>query len=195
MSDVGDGWTEADFEAYVGDWITPDHPFARRGGGDIHLYFIQSEHGGPIKIGTAMDPVKRRNQLQTGYPHRLVLTSFVWVARSTERRVHALFAKWRLTGEWFEAIPALAAIARAQPDPKFADVVLDYVPATTHRVPDDVTERSLRTGRNRRDFDAMHANPDQGYVKPSDSGVPLTRVPRLDPYESWISPPHPQRVS
>lgn len=72
-----------------------------------HVYFIQGEHGGPIKIGytggrSRLNPAAHRlSKLQQSSPVRLVVLG-VWPARrEQEGRLHAVFAADRLHGEWF----------------------------------------------------------------------------------------------
>lgn len=90
------------------------------------VYFIQAQHGGPIKIGIATDPPARLEQLQCGNPHRLVLRHVqpTHDARTAERTLHQLFAPYRMVGEWFRAVPPLANIARAIPED--GDEVVQY---------------------------------------------------------------------
>lgn len=116
----------------------------KRGGGETFLYFVQAENGGPIKIGLALDPEKRLAQLQTGHPERLVLCEVVWVTRSFERRLHTLFAAYRLHGEWFRAHPVLAHIAHAEPDPALADEPFEYPRTSALDVGDLLSDRFSR---------------------------------------------------
>lgn len=93
-----------------------------------HVYFIQAEHGGPVKIGKALDPVARLAQIQSGNPYRLVVRHAEPVVSgySAERALHQIFRDYRMCGEWFRAHPALAAIGRCIPDEDLADEPLDY---------------------------------------------------------------------
>lgn len=74
------------------------------------VYFIQSERGGPIKIGRAINPEQRLKQCQTGSPERLVLLAVISGGRDLERSLHARFAASRLRGEWFKPTPELIAL-------------------------------------------------------------------------------------
>ena len=94
------------------------------------IYFIQPVDGGPIKIGRADDPVARRAEIQVGNWLRLRLTRCVVAEAIMEARLHAVFAKLCVGGEWFRAHPALAAIAEAipDPDPELSDLVITPSP-------------------------------------------------------------------
>lgn len=61
-------------------------------------YFIE---GGPfIKIGSAISPLKRLKELQTGNPYTLRLLA---VIADDERWLHWKFSHLRARGEWFRA--------------------------------------------------------------------------------------------
>lgn len=63
-------------------------------------YFIQSEGGGPIKIGfTTREPEQRLLQLQTGAPTKLRIVGLIPCNR--EKELHKKFAKHHSHGEWF----------------------------------------------------------------------------------------------
>ena len=80
-----------------------------------HVYFIQAEHGGPVKIGTAKCAHDRLCGLQTGYPYRLVIRGILRNAgRPTERQLHSQFAECRLQGEWFDPTPELEALMNSR---------------------------------------------------------------------------------
>lgn len=99
--------------------FTLDPPFT-------YIYFIQAEHGGPIKIGKADDPVKRRAQLQCGNPYPLCIRRAVIDHPMEEWRLHKVFHELRLEGEWFQPHPSLAAIADAIPDQTLAGTPIIY---------------------------------------------------------------------
>lgn len=71
------------------------------------VYFVQSEHGGPIKIGHAEDLAKRLVGLQTSRPDRLVVLAAATGTIADERTIHDRFAGSREKGEWFSATPEL----------------------------------------------------------------------------------------
>ena len=65
-----------------------------------YVYFIGPEHG-PIKIGTAIDPYGRINNLQVGCVDQLHLYAMVEGDRYVERQFHAEFCRDKMRGEWF----------------------------------------------------------------------------------------------
>ena len=66
-------------------------------------YFIQSEDGGPIKIGfTTKEPEHRLCQLQTGSPTKLRIVGLLPVDR--EKDLHKKFANHHSHGEWFNPV-------------------------------------------------------------------------------------------
>jgi hypothetical protein len=82
------------------------------------VYFVQAEHGGPIKIGyTEGAPQKRVASLQTASPARLRLVTYTVGDREKEREIHNRFSRARLNGEWFSAdadgLPELIAYYQA----------------------------------------------------------------------------------
>lgn len=87
----------------------------------MHLYIIQSDVNGCIKVGRADDPTARLYQLQTGSPYRLKLLKVIWGGGDIERTLHKQLQKHglriRKDGEWFTS-NALAYL----PD----DIMLDY---------------------------------------------------------------------
>lgn len=76
------------------------------------VYFIQSEQGGPIKIGSTTDTRKRLRELQTGSPTRLMLIGLVEGSEDYERELHRKFFHLRLEGEWFLNGPELIDFVR-----------------------------------------------------------------------------------
>jgi excisionase family DNA binding protein len=71
------------------------------------VYFIQAESGGLIKIGTALDPLVRLINLQSGSPLRLVILGCLRGGRTLEQALHREFAGQRQHFEWFEPNPAI----------------------------------------------------------------------------------------
>lgn len=68
------------------------------------VYFIQS--GGFIKIGVAVNVLKRVKDLQTGNPNNISLVAHINArskqhAYSIENQLHRKFASYNKTGEWF----------------------------------------------------------------------------------------------
>lgn len=71
------------------------------------IYFIEMEGSGAIKIGftAADDAARRMAQLQTGQPAKLSLVGTIAGGQDAERAMHAEFAAYRCSGEWFEGPP------------------------------------------------------------------------------------------
>jgi len=72
----------------------------------MYVYFIRSGKKGAIKIGKSNNPEKRVKELQTGNPYKLYLIAFIHCeteegAIKLERKIHRLFKKRRMIGEWF----------------------------------------------------------------------------------------------
>lgn len=85
------------------------------------VYFLQSETGGPIKIGVAEHATARLAEIQRMSPVRLRLVGLIaFGGYVLERTLHAMFADARLHGEWFEPTPELLAFiaenASSSPD-------------------------------------------------------------------------------
>lgn len=70
--------------------------------GVCYCYVIQAGHGGPIKIGKAIDPAKRIAGLQTAFPYQIEVRLLLFGGAETERFLHVLLADYRLNGEWFD---------------------------------------------------------------------------------------------
>tara|TARA_B100001094_G_C18024945_1_gene717072 strand:- start:500 stop:787 length:288 start_codon:yes stop_codon:yes gene_type:complete len=67
-----------------------------------HLYFIQSDKTGMIKIGRSLNPQKRLKQLQTGNPNNLKIIYVFKKQGHLETYLHQYLDKWRCKGEWFK---------------------------------------------------------------------------------------------
>lgn len=71
------------------------------------VYFIVAEQVNRMKIGVAVDPVKRLNSHRGSSPVELTLWGFIkmqtWdAARMAEQRLHRSLRQYRIKGEWFE---------------------------------------------------------------------------------------------
>ena len=68
------------------------------------LYFIQADEDGPVKVGTAINPVGRMAGFQTGNHHQLHLRRKVWIHPLSEREIHSrvLNPSLRIRNEWYE---------------------------------------------------------------------------------------------
>lgn len=142
-----------------------------------YIYFAQGVDGGPIKIGyTAQQPIKRLKALQTAHHTELRLTRFVEGTREMESNLHKLFASHRIRGEWFEAVPPLADLANAIPEPGPNVIQYPKAPARKLRPP-----RPPRWGIDEAkvdlaDFQALHAFPDEDeIIRRIDAGMPANR--------------------
>jgi T5orf172 domain len=106
------GWLEAHSPQHVhGEthvhydsctWTTPgEYTPAEDGPG--YVYFIENTHDSLIKIGKSRDPEKRLRSLQTGsgFALKLIARKFVPKMLEAEQRLHELFEKDQLEGEWF----------------------------------------------------------------------------------------------
>lgn len=68
----------------------------------VSIYFVQSQSGGPIKIGSAQNSERRLKDLRAMNPLPLVLLGTYSARRIDEFDVHEAFKEFRLHGEWFE---------------------------------------------------------------------------------------------
>lgn len=68
-----------------------------------HLYFIQSDVTGAIKIGRTENPGRRLKQLQTGSPHALRIILVLPDRGTEETRFHRMMRGYETGGgeEWF----------------------------------------------------------------------------------------------
>jgi hypothetical protein len=90
----------------------PEIRGTKAGGRTDDLYFIQAEHGGPIKIGRAACIETRMETLQVGSPYRLVCIGHISYGGSEEAALHRRFHALRLHGEWFEPSKKLLSYIR-----------------------------------------------------------------------------------
>lgn len=72
-------------------------------GPSSYVYAIRAGEDGPVKIGTTInDPRRRLAELQTGAHEQLSLIWHYFGGLLAERHLHAMFADFRLRGEWFD---------------------------------------------------------------------------------------------
>ena len=85
-------------------------PFSRKNIGR-HLYIIQADRTGSVKIGRSNDPEQRLKSLQTGNPHLLKLILVLKDKGYLETSLHRRLTRGKTNGgeEWFEynALPEL----------------------------------------------------------------------------------------
>ena len=69
-----------------------------------HLYIIQSDQTGALKIGRSKNPKNRLKQLQTGSPYKLKLLVSVNDKGHLEKRLHERLKNYKAAckGEWFD---------------------------------------------------------------------------------------------
>jgi hypothetical protein len=70
------------------------------------VYFVRIAKG-PIKIGRAVNVLRRVANLQTSQPYPLQLIGHIAGGREREREIHLRFKHRRLNGEWFDPAPDL----------------------------------------------------------------------------------------
>ena len=77
------------------------------------IYFIAARELGRVKIGyTDKCPKRRLKALQIGCPTELELEATAEGGQVFEQKVHRIFSKFRLHGEWFQLDPAIEAAIR-----------------------------------------------------------------------------------
>lgn len=81
----------------------------------MYIYFIQKQKGGPVKIGSAVNPAQRLAAIQGMNPDPLRLLGIAAGGIGAERRVHESFAESRLHGEWFEPTERLLTLIEKLP--------------------------------------------------------------------------------
>lgn len=73
------------------------------------VYFIQAEHGGPIKIGYSANPQNRLAALQTSSPWKLRILALTPGNRWDEDNLHRRLGAHHLRGDWFIDCEAVLA--------------------------------------------------------------------------------------
>ena len=66
------------------------------------VYMIQAGENGPVKIGKAERPALRLREIQRLNHAKLRIIRLFEGGRAEERRLHQIFAAFRMHGEWFE---------------------------------------------------------------------------------------------
>jgi hypothetical protein len=75
------------------------------------VYVLGDTATGDVKIGTAVDVLRRLAQLQSGNPRPLVLRTALVGGPRLEGRLHEIFKEHSLQGEWFSSVAAEAVVA------------------------------------------------------------------------------------
>lgn len=96
------------------------------------IYFIQASGTHLIKIGVAKDPEKRRQVLQTGHPHQLLIMRTMPGGRASERWLHHRYRDFRVQGEWFRFVEEMKSVevpedVRRKESPNAKDFKFDRV--------------------------------------------------------------------
>jgi hypothetical protein len=77
------------------------------------VYFIQQDYPyGPVKIGTAIEPLTRLGELQVGNPKTLTLLYTLPGGREVEAKLHNEFAPLHIRGEWYKYLPWMLNIVK-----------------------------------------------------------------------------------
>jgi hypothetical protein len=79
------------------------------------VYFMQMGEAGPIKIGHALDPFKRRSTLQIGSVAQIEILAIVDGSRGEEQAIHKLFSHLHIRGEMFSPASDLLEYIEAMP--------------------------------------------------------------------------------
>lgn len=98
-------WSSIESALRSKDKAPGDH--GQEQGSESHVYFIESESAGLIKIGRSVNPVGRFNAIRTMSPDKLVLLGSAPETVCSESELHKKFAKHRRHGEWFEDVPEI----------------------------------------------------------------------------------------
>jgi len=115
------------------------------------IYFIQSDVGGPIKIGHAKNPQARLSDLQIGSPVRLRIIGTISGDEKKEKELHSNFSDEHLYGEWF--YPSDALISFLEINGHISAIKQNINPASLYINEKDVagmTGLALQTLRNYR---------------------------------------------
>lgn len=76
-----------------------------------YIYFIQRGDDGPIKIGQANNPYRRRHDLQISSPEPLAVRAMFLTPHATdEKQLHREFKDEHIAGEWFRPSERLLAL-------------------------------------------------------------------------------------
>ena len=71
------------------------------------VYLMEASDSGRVKIGISANPDRRRKQLETSSPHRIILVCAIYGTVNLERRLHMTFKHAHITGEWFRDVPEI----------------------------------------------------------------------------------------
>lgn len=71
------------------------------------IYFLHSTEGGPIKIGSSMDPNVRKRGIQFLFPYSVEVIATMEGGRVGEKFLHLCFSGSATGAEWFRPTPEL----------------------------------------------------------------------------------------
>lgn len=80
------------------------------------VYFMQPKGHKRVKIGVSRDPESRKAQLQTGAFSELDVIGTITGTPRLEKTLHSVFAKYRMTGEWFTLNSTVKAFIEKLPN-------------------------------------------------------------------------------
>lgn len=78
----------------------------------LAVYFAKGRRFGGIKIGVSRNLTRRMGRLAVNFSEQIeLLWAFtpMWIGSEVERRLHALFFRDRISGEWFRPSTDLLA--------------------------------------------------------------------------------------
>lgn len=75
-------------------------PSAREMRNDVPVYFLRAGDSPYVKIGYALDPLRRAAELQTAHYEELRIVRIIEGGRASERLAHKLMAHLHVRGEW-----------------------------------------------------------------------------------------------
>lgn len=116
------------------------------------VYMIRAGVDGPVKIGFTTDLHKRLVGIQNGCAQPLLVLRYFDGDASAEARLHQMFKKHRMRGEWFSFTPEM-----------LGDVGISDAPIPAKPVPKDYTRWSAesRAKQSRRQIESF-ADPVKG---------------------------------
>lgn len=82
------------------------------------LQVFESSTRALTKVGSAMDPARRLNEIQVGNPYGIEIAAVFRGTPKDEFRAHRALAPYRLRGEWFALQGAIDVIRDAARDGK-----------------------------------------------------------------------------
>jgi hypothetical protein len=70
---------------------------------ESHLYFLQNDYAGLIKIGKSFNVGEKFNQLEKAYPGKNKLLAYAYDCGKHKSDLHTIFSEFKESGEWFSA--------------------------------------------------------------------------------------------